>query len=97
MGVSPSSAHPSAGEGPRQAGLLLDELCPAEAAPPSLFAAALPGSDALMAAVDRINARFGRGALVPAAVGVAHTWAPRAAHRTPRYTTRLAELPLARA
>jgi DNA polymerase V len=81
-----------------KAGVLLDELCPQEAAPPSLFAAAaMPGSDALMAAMDRINARFGRGTLVPAAVGVAHTWATRAAHRTPRYTTRLAELPLARA
>ena len=80
-----------------KAGVLLDELCPREAAPPSLFAAALPGSDALMAAVDRINARFGRGTLFPAAIGVEHAWAMRAAHRTPRYTTCLDELPVARA
>jgi DNA polymerase V len=50
-----------------------------------------------MAAVDRINARFGRGAVFPAAVGLERAWAQRAAHRSPRYTTRIGELPVVRA
>ena len=44
-----------------KAGVLLDDLCPPEAAPPDLLDGPRAGSAALMAAVDRINARFGRG------------------------------------
>ncbi len=51
---------------------------------------------ALMAAVDSCNARFGRGTVVPAAAGVAprRDWATKFEMRSPRYTTRLAELPV---
>lgn len=84
-----------------KAGVLLDDLCPADAAPPTLFDAAevcpAPKSEALMAAMDRVNARFGRGTLVPAASGIARPWKLRAAHHSPRYTTRLDELPQVRA
>ena len=51
---------------------------------------------ALMAAVDACNERFGRGAVVPGATGFAprRGWATKFEMRSPRYTTRLAELPV---
>ncbi len=80
-----------------RAGVLLDDLCRPEDAPPTLFAAASPKGEALMAAMDRVNAKFGRGTLFPAATGIERGWQLRAEHRSPRYTTRLDELPLVRA
>ena len=80
-----------------KAGVLLDDLCRPEDAPPALFAAPSPRSDALMAAMDRVNARYGRSTLFPAAMGIERGWKLRAAHHSPRYTTRLDELPLVRA
>jgi len=77
--------------------VLLNDLCPPAAAPPDLLDGLRPGSAALMAAVDRLNARFGRGAVFPAAVGLERAWAQRAARRSPRYTTRVGELPVVRA
>ena len=50
-----------------------------------------------MAAMDRVNARYGRSTLFPAAIGIERGWKLRAAHHSPRYTTRLDELPLVRA
>ncbi len=51
---------------------------------------------ALMAAMESCNARFGRGAVAPAAAGVAprRDRATKFERRSPRYTTRLAELPV---
>ncbi len=80
-----------------KAGVLLDDLCRAEEAPPILFDAAAPKSEALMAAMDRVNAKFGRGTLFPAAVGIERGWKQQAAHHSPRYTTQLDELPRVRA
>ena len=76
---------------------LPNDLCPAEAAPPTLFGAVAPASEALMGAMDRLNARFGRGTVFPAAAGVERGWGLRAANRSPRWTTNLAELPRVRA
>jgi DNA polymerase V len=80
-----------------KAGELLDKLAAPAAAPPDLLDGPRPGSAALMAAVDQLNARFGRGAVFPAAVGLERAWAQRAAQRSPRYTTRIGELPVVRA
>jgi DNA polymerase V len=80
-----------------KAGVLLADLCPASAAPLDLFAAASPRRAALMAVMDQVNARYGWNTLFPAAAGVEHRWETRAAHRSPRYTTRLDELPRVRA
>jgi DNA polymerase V len=80
-----------------KAGVLLADLCPAEAAPLDLFAAASPRRAALMGAMDQVNARYGRDTLFPAAMGVERRWEARAARRSPRYTTRLSELPRVRA
>ncbi len=80
-----------------KAGVLLNDLCPPEAAPPALFDAPAPRSDQLMRAMDKLNTRFGRNTVFPAAMGIEKGWRLRAAHRSPRYTTRLDELPRVRA
>lgn len=50
-----------------------------------------------MAAMDRLNARYGRGTVFPAAAGVERCWAQRAANRSPRWRTGLDVLPPVRA
>ena len=52
-------------------------------------------SAALMGAMDACNRRFGRGTVVPAAANVERrrSWSTKFNMRTPRYTTRLDELP----
>lgn len=45
---------------------------------------------------DHINARMGRGTITFAAVGKEPHWRAKQEHRSPRYTTRLDELPLVR-
>ena len=47
--------------------------------------------------MDTLNARFGRNTVFPAAMGIERGWKLRAEHRSPRYTTRLDELPRVRA
>lgn len=54
----------------------------------------------LMAALDRLNDRYGRGTVQLASAGVggdARSWTMKQQWRTPRYTTRWEELPQARA
>ena len=54
----------------------------------------------LMSAMDAINARHGRGTVKVASVGTggdARTWSMRQDLRTPNYTTRWTDLPVARA
>ena len=54
-------------------------------------------SGPLMEAIDACNARFGRGAVVPARAGVVdkRAWSTKFEMRTPRYTTQVDELPCA--
>lgn len=52
------------------------------------------GNSALMRAMDRINACWGRGTLRLAAEGVAPAWRMRRRMMSPCYTTRWAELPV---
>ncbi|TXM70737.1 Y-family DNA polymerase [Methylobacterium sp. WL120] len=51
---------------------------------------------ALMQAMDACNRRFGRGAVVPGAAGFAprRAWSTKFEMRSPRYTTRVDELPV---
>lgn len=54
----------------------------------------------LMAAMDAINGRFGKGTVHSGATGEPgpkRTWGMKQERRTPQYTTRLEDLPLARA
>jgi len=50
----------------------------------------------LMRVMDQINQTWGRGSLRSGASGFEQPWAMRAAHRSPRYTTRWDELPVVR-
>lgn len=54
-------------------------------------------SDEIMGALDGLNQRFGRGTLRLASQGMASRWTARADRRTPAYTTRWTDLPVARA
>ena len=79
-----------------KAGVILDDLVRADHAP----AALIGGRDRekaarMMAAVDAVNARFGRGAVITAAAGMRKPWATKFEMRSPRYTTRVDELPVA--
>lgn len=80
-----------------KAGVMLDDLCAAQDAPRTLFEAPSPRAAACMAAMDDLNARFGRGTVFMAAIGVKRGWKLRAEHHSPCYTTRMTELPVARA
>lgn len=58
------------------------------------------GAAALMAALDRLNDRYGRGTVQLASAGLggdARSWTMKQQWRTPQYTTRWEELPLAHA
>jgi DNA polymerase V len=80
-----------------KAGVILLELSRATQRQPDLFAepATDARSQALMATLDQINRRFGRGSLALANARAAPRWRRREQWRSPRYTTRLAELPVA--
>jgi DNA polymerase V len=64
---------------------------------PDLFAdpSANARSEALMATLDQINRRFGRDSLRLANAHPNPRWRRREQNRSPRYTTRLDELPVA--
>jgi DNA polymerase V len=82
-----------------KAGIVTTDL-----APPATSQRAMPGlgqldremGAALMEALDACNRRFGRGAVVSGAAGFAHKrdWSTRFEMRSPRYTTRIDELPV---
>lgn len=80
-----------------KAGVVLDDLRPEADVPRGLFDPPRERSAALMGAVDALNARYGRHTVFPAAVGVERPWRQRAGHHSPRWTTRVDELPVARA
>jgi DNA polymerase V len=80
-----------------KAGVILDDLRRREDAPRSLFEAPDPRAAALMRAMDELNAKHGRHTVFPAAMGIQRAWKQRAEHCSPRYTTRLSDLPVLRA
>ena len=58
------------------------------------------GAPALMSAIDGLNDRYGRGTVQLASAGVTdarRAWSMKQERRTPRYTTRWHEMPIARA
>jgi DNA polymerase V len=77
---------------------MLDDLRDAATTPLTLFPTRDPvRSGRLMAAMDGINGRFGRGALRPLASGLTRGWSTRQSRLTPRYTTQAGEMLEARA
>ena len=90
----------------KKAGVVLLDLAPVGAVTGDLFAATSLGSDAiredingrrerLMAVMDGINTRWGRGTVRYLAEGLAQPWQMRRGRMTPRYTTCWEELPVA--
>ena len=88
------------GEGPAfgftKAGIMLADLIRFEDRPLTLFDVEKPKSAALMSALDQVNNRFGKKTLVLASEGMKRPWQLRSDHRSPRYTTRLTDLPVVR-
>ncbi|WP_099868057.1 Y-family DNA polymerase [Pararhizobium haloflavum] len=80
-----------------KAGIIMDDLIVAGSGSRPLFDAHdREKSAALMTALDAINGKYGRGALVPAAAGIKRReWQTKFDRRSPRYTTRLEALPTA--
>jgi DNA polymerase V len=75
---------------------MLDDLLRFEDRPLTLFDAENPKSQALMTALDQVNDRFGKKTMVLASEGIKRAWSLRSDHRSPRYTTRLSDLPVVR-
>ena len=84
------------GCGYTKAGVILDDLLPEADRPALLFPPDRPRDARLTDALDAINDRFGKKTMVLASEGFAGTWRLRAEHRSPRYTTRLSDLPTVR-
>jgi DNA polymerase V len=82
----------------QKAGVMLTEIIPATARPPTLFGdvAAQQRSASLMATLDRINRRMGSGTMQLLGEGVRKDWAMRRANVSQRYTTEWNELAVAR-
>ena len=89
-----------------KAGVMLLELQPAGVVQHELALAPTEGEEPsrdrsrLMAAVDAINWRFGKGTVHSGATGQTdpqRTWGMKQERRTPQYTTRLEDVPVARA
>lgn len=82
----------------RKAGLVLSWLEPASTPQSELFDdGSAERKSRLNKAVDRLNASLGAGTLRYASQEEARAWAPKSANRSPCWTTRWDELPVARA
>lgn len=80
----------------RKAGVLLLDLSSAQDVMPSLIDDRQAGGDDLMKAIDRVNGRFGRGAVHLGLSSHSSSWRSRQDHLSPRYTTRWKDIPCAR-
>lgn len=81
-----------------KAGLMTVDIVPLETSQRALIGAlGREKSGRLMEALDACNQRHGRGIVFPAAAGIARqrkAWATKFEMRSPRYTTRLDEVPV---
>ena len=78
-----------------KAGVILDGLIAPADAVQDLWSHPDPRRAELMRALDAVNSRFGRNALAPAGVTYARPWGLKQDMRSPRWTTRLDETPVA--
>ena len=85
----------------QKAGVILLDLAPSSLHQAELELASEEASDnsILMSTVDQLNRRFGRGTVSVggAGFGAKKDWAPKQLRLTPQYTTRLEDIPVARA
>ncbi|WP_182283752.1 Y-family DNA polymerase [Comamonas testosteroni] len=85
-----------------KAGVMLQDLCPAEVQQGDLlFQEPSRDQSKLMEAMDKVNKRFGKGTVHVASTGMPEQdesgWRMRQERRTPRYTTKIEDIPIARA
>lgn len=73
----------------QKAGVMLGEIRPRSMSQASIFAETgnTQRSDQLMAVMDSVNARWGRGTMRVAAEHAEHPWQMKRGHMSPRYTT----------
>lgn len=77
-----------------KAGVMLDDLIAADKATAMLFETERPRNARLMTALDAVNDRWGRKTLLLGSEGFQRDFEAKATMRSPRYTTRLSELPI---
>lgn len=78
-------------------GVLLEDLSPQGQGQADLFAVADPRAPALLAAMDGLNSRFGRNTITLAAQGHgAKAFDTKRSQKSPAWTTRISEIPIAR-
>ncbi|MEN3145280.1 Y-family DNA polymerase [Ochrobactrum sp. WV_118_8] len=77
-----------------KAGVMLDDLIASDKAPKMLFEIERPRDARLMLALDAVNDRWGKKTLLLGCEGFKREFEAKATMRSPRYTTRLAELPV---
>ena len=78
-------------------GVLLEDLCPQGEGQTDLFAAPDLKAPNLLAAMDGINARFGRNTILLAAQGCgARSFDTKRSQKSPAWTTRIKDIPIAR-
>jgi len=82
----------------KKAGVILNLISDKPTAQQSLFEdIETKGKSAnLMKAVDQINTRFGNAVIISSAMGTKQEWQMRSDNKSPNYTTRWDELPVAR-
>lgn len=80
----------------KKAGVILTGLVADTCFQQNLFAPIDGKTDRLMAAMDRINGKWGRDTLQCATAGVDKDWRNRQNHISPAYTTRWKDLPVVR-
>lgn len=87
---------PRAGQGfaYTKSGVILEDLVKENLAPPDLFAHQTEREGRLSAALDAVNDRFGKKTVVLASEGFHRRHETKFDMRTPRYTTRISELPI---
>jgi DNA polymerase V len=77
-------------------GVLLEDLQPAGAGQADLFAASDPRAPALLAAMDGLNARFGRNTIAVAAQGYGpRSFDTKRSQKSPSWTTDIRQIPVA--
>ena len=77
-----------------KAGIFLDDLCLEAEKPLHLFVEENPKSKQLMASLDKINKAYGKQSIQYAGMGLKKNWQTKADLKSPRYTTRIDEVPI---
>ncbi|MEI7784632.1 MAG: Y-family DNA polymerase [Betaproteobacteria bacterium] len=79
----------------KKAGIMLSDISPVTHQQGDLLEAAPAGNSRLMQALDSLNHRYGRGAVKVSTQGAYKDWQMRQERKSPCYTTRWEELPVA--